>query len=155
MTQGATYLPKRTVAWWRRWLPSLLGAALFVAYEVLGGTGWWMPSKDFALTAVTIGGINVGFMGTIKAILFSVADKRIVRDQKDAGTWTLVVDYLMGAIRASFALVATSLVFVAKPESTSRFHAAVGAAIVLCAAISAFACYRVIDMIGAMMRYDP
>jgi hypothetical protein len=53
---------------------------------------------------VSVGGIAVGFLATVKSILISVDDRPIVKRMKDADLYHRVMGYLRAAMRWSFAL---------------------------------------------------
>lgn len=94
-----------------KWFPLVgaLGAA--VAYYLLLGSRGTPSDFDPVLSAaITVGAIAIGFLATVKAILVSIVNRRIVRYLRESGKWPNLVGYLMRAIYWSGATVLLSVV---------------------------------------------
>lgn len=94
-----------------RWYPGVGAGVVAAVY-------WFTPSlsthvlpdtlPSLLAAIVSIGGIAVGFMATIKAILISVDDRPIVQRMKEAGIYRRVLSFLRSGIRWSFLLTLVS-----------------------------------------------
>ena len=60
------------------------------------------PSRDLMGVVVSVSAITIGFLATAKAILFTIQDRTVIKYFKDSNRYTILVDYLMGAIYWSF-----------------------------------------------------
>ncbi len=73
---------------------------------------------DLFGSVITLAGVAVGFLLTTKTILLSIGDRWIIRRAKEAGAYSLLVEYLIDATKVCFAVaVITPLWLIAGPDT--------------------------------------
>ena len=106
---------------------------------------------------VTIGGVAVGFLATIKSILLTIDDKPIMGRIKDGGLYIQIVDYLRAAFFWSFALTILSafalFIDYQKLSEWSAAHAAGTAAWLWVATSAGLSYYRVSSIWYTVLKH--
>ena len=92
---------------WEQWYPIgiAVGSGAVTAFCTLRWR-WTPPAtvKDLFPSIVNVAAIAIGFLAAAQAILFSIEQKKIIQQLKDAEYFDFVVDYMSTAIAWSFAL---------------------------------------------------
>ena len=74
-------------------------------------------AKDVFAQVLTFFAIATGFLGTTLTVLVAITDRPIIRDLKRTRTFSLVLRYLIAALRHSFSVVVITVpFFVAQPR---------------------------------------
>lgn len=90
-----------------QWYPLIGGAAIAAAYSLI------KPAREYVLpdtmpnllsAILTVAGVAIGFLATVKSILISIDERPIVQRMKEAGIYRRVIGYLRAAITWSFIL---------------------------------------------------
>lgn len=106
MTQR--HLPR----WLERAIPAVCGVAAAGAYYALTtplGSTWPKQPEQVLSTAATVAAMSVGFLASVKAVLFSMAGSRIIKHLKEVDLLDLFLSYLREALWAGTALASTSI----------------------------------------------
>jgi len=96
-----------------RWYPLVGGVASALLYLAipLSRTHVLPETLPNLLSAVlTVAGVAIGFLATVKSILISIDERPIVQRMKEAGVYRRVIGYLRAAITWSFILTLVSSV---------------------------------------------
>jgi hypothetical protein len=142
--------------WAERLWPWCLG---IVAAGVALWFFWDKPiptkSRDLVLAAVTVGTIAAGFLGNMKAILFSIDKRKIIDQLKRAGLYQQLVTYLLDATRLSFMLALFSAVCLAIDLETLKQPHPWWVALWAGLAAAALGSYwRVASIFGSVLRSE-
>lgn len=98
---------------WERWYPLLSSMVLTFFFLLLfRRLNLTIPesTKDLLTAATTLSGIVVGFLAATQAILFSIDNSLVIKNLRQAGVYSRLVNYLMDAIHWSLALAIISSV---------------------------------------------
>lgn len=112
-------------------------------------------SKSIFSVAINVSAIAVGFLITVKSILFSIENKKSIRQLKDAGYFSKFIGYIVTAIYWSFfmAILSAILLFVDFSIKTSLNETILGAWIFVIIG-SVTSCYRVIHIFTKILTRE-
>jgi hypothetical protein len=148
-------MKKFGLVWERNW-PWVLGAAFASAFYFL------MPkyqapdtAKDLLVSVISIGAISVGFLATMKAVLFSIDKRRLIVQMKDTKYWDYLIDYLVSGIRwASILSVVSAVGLLFDLHNHPRlYHLSIAVWIfIVVTAIGAY--WRIVSLFATILRSD-
>jgi hypothetical protein len=137
-----------------RLYPYIAATALAAAFAVFQHRypGSLKNIRELFSAAMNVAGIAVGFLITSKALLFSIIESAPVRAQKQAGTWSTFVGYILDAIKLSFgvALLSGALIVFEIPVPSQLATTVLTVWFWLVAA-AVMCVYRVVRTISAML----
>ena len=109
--------------------------------------------KDLFASAINVGAIATGFLGTMQSILLTSERRRLVGYLKDAGKLTALIDYLLGAISLCIAVAVCSgvILFFAHHRSEGWFQYVLSAWFGL-AIWTASSCYRAFSIMSVILK---
>lgn len=141
---------------------SIEGVYPYVLAVVAGAVFYWVELRvrpvrvavaaNFFGAISNVAAIAAGFLGTSLSVLYSIEDKPVVRDLKDADVWKLMMRYTMTALKWSLGLAAASAagLFYADRLTVRYFNMAF-AGWSLLAFVTAFTCIRVVHLFSRIL----
>jgi len=99
---------QRIIERWYPFVGGLVAAGIYLAVPRFRTYVFPEALPTLLSAVVTIGGVAVGFLATIKSILLTIDDKPIIHRVKNAGLYVPILDYLRAAFFWSFALTVVS-----------------------------------------------
>jgi hypothetical protein len=82
-----------------------------IALLIMGSQGKVLNIGNILSETINVSAITIGFLATTKSILFSIGNRRVIRELKDAELYNTIVDYLVSAIKWSFGLALLSAMY--------------------------------------------
>lgn len=102
---------------------------------------------------ISVAAIGVGFLATANSIILSIDNRQIIKDLKDVGYYSRLIDYLLAAVAWSSLLAILSIVcFLADlkaPESWHRWMFTIWVGLMFGAG---FACVRIVSVFAKILK---
>lgn len=112
-------------------------------------------AKDLLTAAISIGAIAVGFLATMKAVLFTIDKKTIIAQLKESSLYGCIVDYLLSGIKWwSMLSIFSAFELVADLQSHPKIYHVLAAAWVFIAFAAIGAYWRVVQVFTRILRAD-
>lgn len=144
-----------------RWYPALISSLAVIAYLSIKSIRSYMIPTSFSellSAAVSISGIAIGFLATAKSILIAIDDREIIRKLKQIHRYKPILEYIWWAILWSFILAVFSafglLVDLTAIVTWGWIHAGCFAIWLFVAVQCGLTCYRVVQVLYAILNYD-
>ena len=154
--QDATRRNRSMGAIIERWYPRVIGFLFALTYLIFF-RDWQIPdsAQNLLLAIVSISAISVGFLATTKSILISIDQKRIIEQLRRVGYYQILVNYIMGAVRWSFALsILSAICLLMDWKQMTPWNQVVLAVWLFVLATALLSCYRVIHIFGKLLRVE-
>lgn len=88
--------------------PWYIGSAIGILGFLLPAASHGRIIESLAPTAINVGSIAIGFLGSTYSILIAIEGKELIVNLKKAGRYRVILSYLNDAIKAGFAVVLLS-----------------------------------------------
>ena len=139
--------------WVEKWYPYLGGLIVFICYQLFIRPIFVLSSFCNLFSAVvSVSGIAIGFLATAKSILFSIQNRRVIKQLKDQNLYNLLIKYIMSAIRICFmlALISAAGLLIDEKNPPSWLPSAFSFWVFL-STVTTLSCYRVIQLFSKIL----
>lgn len=137
-----------------RWYPLVYGLFLGVlTFFVFQGQALSSRLTDLLAATMSLSGIAIGFLATVKSILFSIEDRKIIKNLKQTNKFNTLIDYIMDAINGSFlSSILSGIGLLIDWESYNNWKIIFISSWMATLLTSGFCCYRVIKLFQKILK---